>query len=45
MKATMSSLNSIVAPLSVTLEIVPLWIVPTANSTSYLSQGFCVICL
>jgi hypothetical protein len=35
MKATISSPNSTVAPLSTISEISPLWIVPTANESSY----------
>jgi hypothetical protein len=34
-KATISSPNSTVAPLSTISAISPLWIVPTANESSY----------
>jgi hypothetical protein len=45
MKATISSPNSTVAPLSTISEISPLWIVPTAKESSYWSQGLAVVCL
>ena len=40
-----SSPKSTVAPLSTISAIVPVWIVPTAKASSYLSQGLAVVCL